>query len=413
LFTAIVRDVTERKRFEAAQRELEQLRAKAQLAETKAHLDAIIHSAQDAIIILDSGLRTTIFNPAAERVFGFPADRAQGTDVKMFLPGLPADPASLAGVREVEGRRTNGNPVPLEVSAASTEVAGKPVHTLILRDVSERKRAEGELRETARAREQAITELQTKSEELRVTTQQLWQAARLAGVGELAASIAHELNNPLGTVSLRVEGLLAKTPADDPRRKSLEIIEGEVERMAGLVANLLQFSRAGREQVSTVDVCEEINKTVELVQHHLRKRGIQVQLEFSRDAVIHADRQQLRQVFLNLFTNAADAMPAGGRLIPRVRRGELPGNLPAVVIEVADTGTGIPSSLLSRVFDPFFTTKEEGKGTGLGLAICKRIVAQHQGTLGIESQVDHGTTVRITLPVRPDTNVTGLRAETG
>ena len=104
--------------------------------------------------------------------------------------------------------------------------------------------------------------------ELRATTQQLWQAAKLAGVGELAASIAHELNNPLGTVSLRVEGLLGKTPAGDPRRKPLEVIEQEVERMAGLVSNLLQFSRAGRDQVSTVDVCEEVTKTVDLVAHH-------------------------------------------------------------------------------------------------------------------------------------------------
>ena len=105
-------------------------------------------------------------------------------------------------------------------------------------------------------------------------TQQLWQAARLAGVGELAASIAHELNNPLGTVSLRIEGVLAKTPADDPRRSALEVIDQEVERMARLVGNLLQFSRAGRDQVSTVDVCEEITKTIELTDHHLKRHGI-------------------------------------------------------------------------------------------------------------------------------------------
>jgi signal transduction histidine kinase len=126
---------------------------------------------------------------------------------------------------------------------------------------------------------------------------------------------------------------------------------------------------------------------------------------------IHADRQHLRQVFLNLFTNAADAMPDGGILTSRVRSGELPGGIPAVVVEVADTGTGIPADLLHRVFDPFFTTKEEGKGTGLGLAICKRIVDQHRGKMEVESEAGRGTTVRLALPVRPDTNVASLHAE--
>jgi signal transduction histidine kinase len=263
-----------------------------------------------------------------------------------------------------------------------------------------------------REREQALAALQAKTEELRATTQQLWQAARLAGVGELAASIAHELNNPLGTVSLRLEAVLAKTPPDDPRRKPLEIVEGEVARMARLVGNLLHFSRPGRDQVSTVDISEEITKTAELTEYHLRKQQIQLQMDFAPHVpTIHADRQHLRQVFLNLFTNAVDAMQAGGQLTVRTRPTELPSGVAAVTIEVSDTGVGIPSEHLNRVSEPFFTTKEEGKGTGLGLAICKRIVRQHNGTLEIESTVGVGTTVRITLPVRPDTNVANLRIE--
>jgi PAS domain S-box-containing protein len=389
VFTAIVRDVTERKRYEAARRELDQLRARAELAESQARLDAVIRSAQDAVIILDADLRVSLFNPAAERVFGCAAPAALGAELTRFLPGgLPNGPPRSAAPREVDGRRGDGTPVPLEVSVSQVEVAGQVIHTLILRDVSERKRTLAELR---------------------ATTQQLWQAARLAGVGELAASIAHELNNPLGTVSLRVEGLLTRTPPDDPRRRPLEVVEQEVERMGKLVGNLLQFSRAGRDQVSTVDVREEVTRTVELIDHHLRKRQIRVEPDFAPGVpVIYADRQQLRQVFLNLFTNAADAMPAGGRLTPRVQLGELPAARPAVVVEVIDTGAGIPAEVLSRVCDPFFTTKEEGKGTGLGLAICKRIVEQHDGVLQIESVVGAGTTVRITLPVRTDKNVAGL-----
>ncbi len=283
----------------------------------------------------------------------------------------------------------------------------KPVNADELRArlgrIAERRRDREALRAANEARDAALAEL-------RATTQQLWQAARLAGVGELAASIAHELNNPLATVSLRVEGVLARTPPDDPRRRPLEVVEQEVQRMARLVANLLNFSRPGRDQVSTVDVREEVAKTVELTEHHLRKRRVRVEPEFAPDVpLIYADRQQLRQVFLNLFTNAADAMPGGGRLTPRVRPGTLPPARPAVVVEVADTGAGIPPEHLGRVTEPFFSTKPEGKGTGLGLAICKRIVEQHSGTIQIESEVGAGTTVRVTLPVRNGGNVAGLR----
>jgi signal transduction histidine kinase len=277
------------------------------------------------------------------------------------------------------------------------------------RRILDQERTKRALAETARQREQALADLQAKTDELRSTTQQLWQAARLAGVGELAASIAHELNNPLATVHLRLEGVLARTPADDPRRRPLEIVEQEIERMARLVGNLLHFSRAGRSEVSTINVHDEVKKTIELTEPHLRRRRVTVVPEFHPVPDIFADRQQLRQVLLNLFTNAGDAMPQGGRLTPRVRPGELPGPRSAVVIEVIDTGIGIASEHLARVTDPFFTTKEEGHGTGLGLAICKRIVHEHHGTLEIESEVGRGTTVRVTLPIRNGANVQGLR----
>lgn len=402
LFTAIVRDMTERRRYEAANRELTQLRAKAQLADTQARLDAVIRSAQDGVVILDHAGRVVLFNPAAERIFACPAGAALGGPMDRFVP-LDLPPPGPEGVGlaagaliEVAGVRADGREVHLEVSRTWFDDDGHSVWALIFRDATDRR--------------QTLADLRTTTDELRATTQQLWQAARLAGVGELAASIAHELNNPLGTISLRVEQMLSKTDADDPRRRSLEVVEQEVDRMAGLVANLLQFSRAGRDQVSTVDVAQEVLKTLELVGHHLQNRRVRVEPEFAASIpLIQADRQQLRQVFLNLFTNASDAMPGGGRLVPRVRRGLLRGDEPAVVVEVADSGVGIPPELLSRVFEPFFTTKEEGKGTGLGLAICRRIVEQHHGTLEVESLVGKGTTVRLTLPVRPDTNVAGLR----
>jgi PAS domain S-box-containing protein len=251
-------------------------------------------------------------------------------------------------------------------------------------------------------------ELKEKTEELRDMSQQLWQAAKLATMGELASSIAHELNNPLATVSLRIESLTAQTSQDDPRRRELEIIGQEVERMANLVGNLLQFSRRSQPQISTVNVCDEIEKTLELIHYHLRKHKIAVAREFKLEGpLIHADRQQLRQLFLNLFTNASDAMPKGGTLTIRVAAQP---EEKMVFIEIDDTGTGIPPEILPKVMEPFYTTKPEGKGTGLGLAICRRIAQEHRGTLDITSEgiPGKGTKVRITLSSTDTGNSIGL-----
>jgi signal transduction histidine kinase len=255
-----------------------------------------------------------------------------------------------------------------------------------------------------------ITEQKRLNEELRAMTQQVWQAAKLASVGELAASIAHELNNPLATVTLRVESVLARTPTEDSRRRPLEIIRQEVQRMSDLVANLLQFSRRGNDQISTVDVAQELTRTIELVQHNLRKHQIQLVREFAPDVPpIFADRQKLRQIFLNIITNAADAMPSGGTLQLRVGPRRLVDGEPGVHLEFIDTGGGISRENMEKVMEPFFTTKEDGKGTGRGLAICRRIVQEHQGAFEITSEPGKGTTVRVSLPVQNGGNSSTVR----
>jgi signal transduction histidine kinase len=252
----------------------------------------------------------------------------------------------------------------------------------------------------------------TRAAELTAREHQIVQAARLAGVGELAGSVAHELNNALATVTLRLEGLRARIPEGDPQRHALEVVDQEVERMAGLVSNLLEFTRAGRGRVSTVDVCDEVIRTIELTDHHLARKGTRVVPAFAPTVpLIQADRQNLRQVLLHLFANAADAMPEGGRVTVRVHPARLADGRPGVVIEVADTGTGIPPDVLPRVMEAFFTTKAEGKGNGLGLSICKRIVDRHGGALSIESRLGAGTTVRIALPLHPDPLVEYTDAE--
>ncbi|MBX9678407.1 MAG: PAS domain S-box protein [Gemmataceae bacterium] len=382
--------------------------------------EAILATTVDAVMVIDERGLIEVLNPAAERMFGYAAGEVIGRNINVLMPEpyrgehdgylanyLRTGQKKIIGIgREVVGRRKDGTVFPMDLAVSEARVGEHRSFVGIVRDVTERKQAEEALRESHRQLETALAALQTKGEEVKVMSQQLWQAAKLASVGELAASIAHELNNPLATVSLRMESLLAQTAADDPRRRLLEVVEQEVDRMADLVANLLQFSRRGQQRASSVNLGEDLVKTLELVQHHFRSRHIRVVQELASDVpVIQADRQLLRQVFLNLLTNAGDAMPEGGTLTLRSAPGFLGDGRPAVVIEFADTGLGIPRELLPRVMEPFFTTKEEGKGTGLGLAICRRAVQEHGGTIHITSELGKGTTVRIALPIGNDTNV--------
>lgn len=387
-------------------------------------MDALLEAAVDAILSIDERGIVQMVNPAAERLFGYAAEEITGQNIKMLMPPpyqeehdgylaryLATGEKRIIGIgREAMGRRKDGVLFPIDLSVAEARVEGARVFVGFIRDITERKRTEQALRESKESLEEAIEELRAKHEENRSMTQQLWQAAKLASVGELAASIAHELNNPLATVSLRIESALARTPADDPRRRALEIIAQETKRMGDLVANLLQFSRQGADESSTVDLRQELGRAVELIHHHLHKHQVGVVHEIAADTpIIFANRQKLRQVFLNLLTNASDAMPQGGTLTIRAAPTSMSSARPAVLIEFADTGVGIPAEVLKRVLEPFFTTKEEGKGTGLGLAICRRIVQEHQGTIKITSEVGKGTTVELVLPIKNAANVSTLR----
>lgn len=387
-------------------------------AESHALLSRIVELAEDAIISTNVRQEIVLFNRGAESIFRYRADEVFGRPLDVVLPerfrvahrdhmedfGRGDSAARRMGERsEVMGRRKGGEEFPAEVSISKQVVDGTTIFTALLRDISERKRIEREIRQLNQDLERRVEErtvaLQAKTEEMRELTQQLWQAAKLASVGEVAAGIAHELNNPMATVCLRIESLIAKTAGDDPRRKSLEIVDQEVKRMSNLVANLLQFSRRSLDQYLRLDARDELLKTVELVQYLLKKRDIQVRQEFDpKTPPLHADRQKIRQVFLNLLTNAADAMPAGGTLTLGLGPGVLDDGRPAVRIEVRDTGVGITAVHLPHIFEPFFTTKDEGKGTGLGLPICKRIVEEHKGSLSITSEVNRGTCVSIALP---------------
>jgi signal transduction histidine kinase len=171
--------------------------------------------------------------------------------------------------------------------------------------------------------------------------------------------------------------------------------------MTALVKNLLDFGRLRKREVAAIDICREIEYALDLVCYQCRSHRITVQRAYQPELPpVSADRQEMRQLFLNLFINACDAMAAGGTLFVRVHTGQ--SGAEHLCIDVADTGTGIEPDHLPRVMDRFFTTKPEGKGTGLGLSICRRIVREHCGSITIASEFGKGTTVSLKLPVAKD-----------
>lgn len=233
-------------------------------------------------------------------------------------------------------------------------------------------------------------------ETLQDTQERLVQTEKLASVGQLAAGVAHEINNPLGSVLLYADILLKETPDDDTqRRRDLDMILREATRCKMIVTDLLNFSRQNEVLTQETDLNALLRDLVkeQSTQELLEKVEVVTDLDPSLPS-IEADPLQLRQVFVNLINNAAEAMSQGGQLTLRTHKGPATG---FVTAEVEDTGVGIPEENMKKLFTPFFTTKPIGRGTGLGLAITYGIVRMHQGQINVQSQVGQGTTFTITL----------------
>ena len=240
--------------------------------------------------------------------------------------------------------------------------------------------------------------LEENTQMMAVAYPQLLQSEKLATVGELASSIAHDINNPLMTIMARTDILLSRIDPRDPMYKSIEIIEKQVDRIARLVKGMLGFARMSRPEFKPNDINQLVSESILLTENHLKNKNIRLKKSLeARLPPVLADKNKLQQLFLNVITNAAQAMTDGGILDISAESGldRLGGK--SVLISFKDTGCGIKAEDLSKIFDSFFTTKEAG--TGLGLAIAKGIVDEHGGSITVESVEEIGTTVTILLPL--------------
>jgi PAS domain S-box-containing protein len=343
--------------------------------------DSVLESLTDGLVVVDLEMRVLRWNRRMEALTGIASERALGERIDVLFGAPFVETLQAAWVASPHG--TTLYRLPLEcapdggeprvllmntgVSPFRTSAAEQAGWIIVLEDVTERAHLEEQLR----------------------------LSEKMAAIGLLAAGVAHEVNTPLTGISSFTQMLLDRAEDNDPKKQLLEKIEQQTFRAAKIVNSLLNLARPSGGEAGPVDVNLVINDVIALLEHQFRMSKIQVRKSLaSSEVIVRGVEYKLQQVFLNLFLNARDAMPKGGWLSisTAVDGGE-------AVVEVADTGVGIPSEHLARIYDPFFTTKSEGRGTGLGLSVTYGLVQEHGGRLTCESDVAEGTRFRLTLPM--------------
>ncbi len=258
-----------------------------------------------------------------------------------------------------------------------------------------------EIAELAETFNLMASSLKERDERLKeYTAQQIMKSERLATLGQLAAGVAHEINNPLGAILMYSHLALEETEVEDPQRKNLEKVAAEATRCKNIVRGLLDFARQSEPNVDEVDVNEILKRTLSVLQNQAQFQNIMITTSpCSSLPKAMMDSGQIQQVFTNIILNAAEAIKGQGEVTIATRMAES-GQL--IEIEFTDTGCGISRENLEKIFDPFFTTKEVGHGTGLGLAVSYGIIARHKGSIEVNSSPGKGTTFIVRLPLKED-----------
>lgn len=343
------------------------------LRRMRAFTDLLVSSLPVGLVATDSAGNIQIFNLVAEEILGIKEDRVVGLAPTAVLPVQLGEIIEQTGTggkgpyrRELSLRRDDGRIRSLLLAAlAVVDSEDRHVGTMLLiQDVSEVKQLEEELKRNE----------------------------RLAALGEMAAGVAHELRNPLSSIKGLAVLLKSRFSEAGPDRETADILVREVERLNRSIGELLDFARPDRLEKKKVSLTGILEKAISLIRLDADSTGVAISTAFAADPdFVHADQDKLNQVFLNLFLNSIQAMPAGGRLGISTSLEE-----ERLICKVEDTGCGIDAALLPRVFDPYVTTKSDG--TGLGLAMSVKIVEEHGGKIEIKSSSGQGTTVRLSLP---------------
>ncbi len=363
-------------------------RMEREIKESHDFLNKIIQSSPNSIMAADMKGNIMIWNRAAEETLGYKAEETIGKmNIRNVYPeGVAAEIMEMmrgpgyGGVGRLRSHpmvyvRQDGALVEGDLSAAIIyDVNGKEaasVGTFV--DLKERLEMERKLRQTQ---------------------EQLLQSEKLAAMGRLTSQIAHELNNPLYGIMNTLELMKTEISPESKRRKILEMALSETMRLTEMLRKMLSFSKPDEEEKQPTDINTILDEIILLNEKQLRENSIRISSEFAKDpGRVHASKNQLRQVFLNMISNARDAMPEGGTLtVSTETKGD------NVHIKISDTGIGIRRENMDKIFDSFFTTKDNVKDVGLGLSVCYGFIKDHGGDIKVASELDSGTTFTILLP---------------
>ena len=358
---AIIRDLTERKHVEE-------------------QFHMTVEASPNGLLMVDEQGIIRMVNRQIDQLFGYERTELIGQPIEVLVPQrrrshhagdrkafiAHSESRAMGKGRDLFGVRKDGTEFPLEIGLSPIRTPNGMSVLASVVDISERKRIQ----------------------------EQLQKAERLAELGTLASGMAHEIGTPMNVILGRAEYLLQRT-ADEGMKRGLTTIVTQIERITKVMNQLLAFARRKRPERRDVDLGEILEDSLEMFQERMTHSRITVEKTIKADMPpVHADRDQLVQVLINLVTNSLHAMPEGGRL-----RLSLDRENKHLRIGVSDTGHGMTEEIRLKVFEPFFTTKDFGKGTGLGLTVVKGIIEEHGGTIAVESAVDKGTTFWIRLPL--------------
>jgi PAS domain S-box-containing protein len=410
--------------------ELEREAALERLRFSEERYRLITESTRDVVCLLDLDGAVLYVSPSCHELLGRPPHAmmrepeiwkldAGGAACGSGILRETLEPANEASV--IHCQHANGEWRTFEaVGNWARDAQGAPQHAVVvLRDVTDRKRAEAVAREanhelaaSEQSLREAVSYLEKSHQDLRAAQLQLIHAEKMESVGRLAAGVAHEVKNPLTVLMMGIEYLRGRLPASESELQTLlQDMEASARKANDVIAGLLDFSAPGK-LARRPAACETlVDNALSLVRHQLHRTQIEIVKDLqSRLPEIECDENKLEQVFVNLFMNSAHAMPHGGTLTIRARpaaAAETPGgdgNSDAwVCFEVEDTGTGLKPEAMTKVFEPFFTTKPAGQGTGLGLAVVKRIVELHGGRVSLRNRDGHGGALAVVLLPRKGT----------
>jgi len=364
----------------------------------------MIEEARLPLLIADSKGRIIFANRWLEKFMGYTHQKFLKRNLRDLCEPYEKDRyifSCLSDIKrttevDIDLQQKNGEAFTANVSFAPFDYRQARYLLIIVRDVTSRRIREVKTREDGERYRRLLVERNMLQD-------QLHRSSKVAFMGELAAGIAHEINNPLGIILGFVQDILDELSLNDPLIEPIKIIEKETARCVDVVKNLLDFARLKPPERIPVDIVELLKSSIVLLTPRIKKNKVRIKRDFEMEPrSIKVDPQLIQQVFLNIMINAIQAMPDAGVLafgISLVHKEQLlePGDW--IRISISDTGNGISENDLHRVFDPFFTTKGS-KGTGLGLSVCQRIMEDHKGKIEIESRKGAGTICNLYFPLK-------------